>query len=183
MHFHFSQNFLSSRKVAKKRKYLTFSKFTKSVNLVNLLVLETQGSKTTAERIGPYEKKRKQQVQKTSLRAGRLTLHMQRNHNNEAKEPGSLSQGSGKRIELSAFTCMDRWCWGHCRGAKHDCRYPRARAQGATFVGAPAGTIKHLLVPLRVPTLLTDMLRRPASIQQLLAWSTSGELPMTMGGG
>jgi hypothetical protein len=57
MHFHFSQNFLSSRKVAKKRKYLTFSKFTKSVNLVNLLVLETQGSKTTAERIGPYEKK------------------------------------------------------------------------------------------------------------------------------
>ena len=54
MHFHFSQNFLSSRKVAKKRKYLTFSKFTKSVNL---LVLETQGSKTTAERIGPYEKK------------------------------------------------------------------------------------------------------------------------------
>ena len=126
------------------------------------------------------KKKCKQQAQKTSLRAGRLTLHLQRNHN-EANEPGSLSQGSGKRIELSAFTCMD-WCWGHCRGAKHDRGYPRARAQGATFVGAPAATIKHLLVPLRVPTLLTDMLRRPASTQQLLAWSTSGELPMTMGG-
>ena len=64
-------------------------------------------SKTTAEKIGPHEKKRKQQVQKTSLRAGRLTLHTQRNQN-EAKEPGSLLQGSVKRIELNAFTCMDR---------------------------------------------------------------------------
>ena len=87
------------------------------------------------------KKERKQQVQKTSLRAGRLTLHTQRNQN-EAKEPGSLLQGSVKRIELNAL---------HMPGSKMlralPRRYLRARAQGATFVGAPAGTLKICLSP------------------------------------
>ena len=43
--FQFSQNLLTSRKLAKKlRKFFIFSKFTK---LVNLLVLETQGENAT----------------------------------------------------------------------------------------------------------------------------------------
>ena len=133
-------------------------------------------SKTAAEKIGPHGKKNASSKCKRLPSALGGWLFIRNATKMKQKNLGRYCKEASNALNS---TPSHAWIEDAEGIAASLSACPRT---GCNFCWSTCGHTKDLLVTLRVPTILTDMLRRPASIQQLLAWSASGELPVTIGG-